>query len=474
MQLRISDKRTVFVLAGAAFIALALFFGCCQSAFAFNTQKCTARTNSDTTNEVLGATETRITWEGQAADDECVASVELTFPEGSSFSTDDAKLTVLSGEDLMDRSNPAVTFSQDGDTVLASLAEPLAAGSYLRIEIYEVEFPAQGGEEAFTGSVTMSDGSQQTLNDIPGIAVTGVSASEQLSSWLSEQGWVQEWNKNKFLHLFLDPTILVTSFPQVIKGFGMALLIVLIAFPLAIPIGLLLALMRMSKSRILKGISSLYVNIVRGTPVFLQIYIAFFGLPLALGQLPEIPLGVAVLALNSAAYQCEIFRAGIQSISKGQFEAARSLGMNGAQTMFSVIIPQTVRRVIPTMTNEFILLYKDTSMLAAVGILEIVMYAKSIVASTGSITPYIVAACFYLVITLPLARVVGKLEKLLDMNRTGAPNSKKGKGKSMPGSSSQHDGDFALGAASASMGVSDAQEAAGAPLQAGFEREGGR
>lgn len=102
--------------------------------------------------------------------------------------------------------------------------------------------------------------------------------------------------------------------------------------------------------------------------------------------------------------------------------------MNGAQTMLFVIIPQTVRRVLPTMTNEFILLYKDTSLLAAVGVMEVVMYAKTIVASTGSITPYIVAACFYLVVTLPLAKFVGMLERRLAGNDTGSP-SKRDKGQ---------------------------------------------
>jgi len=102
-----------------------------------------------------------------------------------------------------------------------------------------------------------------------------------------------------------------------------------------------------------------YVNVIRGTPLFLQIYIAFFGLPL-LGINPnKYLLGILVLALNSSAYLAEIFRAGIQSISKGQFEAASSLGMNYWQSMQYVIIPQTVKRVLPTMTSEFILLYKD-------------------------------------------------------------------------------------------------------------------
>ena len=185
--------------------------------------------------------------------------------------------------------------------------------------------------------------------------------------------------------------------------------------------------MRMSKIGILRGISSLYVNVVRGTPMFLQIYIAFFGLPLAGVNIPSFPLGVIVLSMNSAAYLCEIFRAGIQSIPKGQFEASRSLGMTGAQTMMFVIIPQTVRRVLPTMTNEFILLYKDTSLLAAVGVMEVVYYARTIVANTGSITPYVVAACFYLVITIPLAKLVGRLESKLAGNSVGSSDKREKK-----------------------------------------------
>lgn len=224
---------------------------------------------------------------------------------------------------------------------------------------------------------------------------------------------MKAWNSNKFLRLFFNPSLIVTSFPIVFQGFLMAVAIVAIAFPLAIPVGFLLSLMRMSKFRVLRGLGSIYVNVVRGTPLFLQIYIAFFGLPLAGIQVPPFPLGVIVLSMNSAAYLCEIFRAGIQSIPQGQTEASRSLGMNGVKTMIFVIIPQTILRVIPTMTSEFILLYKDTSMLAAVGVMEVVMYAKTIVASTGSITPYIVAACFYLVITLPLAKLVGRLEARL-------------------------------------------------------------
>ena len=384
-----------------------------QVAYALDTVKCTARPNGDSGSDVLGGVETRITWEGQADETEQVRAITLTLPEGTAFEVDDARFTVLSGADLMTRDNPPCTFTVEGQAAVCTLAEPAPAGSYFRIELYNVVFPVAGGDMDITGTYELADGTIMAMGNIPSIDVAVTSPTQQLASYLEQQPWVQAWNSNKFLRLFFNPPILVSSFPVVLHGFFMAIAIVLIAFPLAIPIGLVFSFMRMSGLRILRAIGSLYVNVVRGTPVFLQIYIAFFGLPLAGVQIPPFVLGVIVLALNSAAYQCEIFRAGIQSISKGQFEASRSLGMTGAQTMMFVIIPQTIRRVLPTMTSEFILLYKDTSLLAAVGVMEIVMYAKTIVASTGSITPYIVAAIFYLVLTIPLANLVGRLEERL-------------------------------------------------------------
>ena len=135
------------------------------------------------------------------------------------------------------------------------------------------------------------------------------------------------------------------------------------------------------------------------------------------------------MALNSAAYLSEIFRAGIQSINAGQFEAARSLGMTSAQTMLNVIVPQAFRNVIPTVTNEFILMYKDTSLLAAVGLSEMVMSAKVITANAGNMTPYIVAACFYLVVTLPMSMFTRYLEERSTEKRVGASKQNEAKKK---------------------------------------------
>ena len=422
-----TDAAAPFAAAFAFVLACLFLLAPSQQAFGLEVAKCTARVNAEGSNEVLGGTETRITWDAEVAAGENIQSVSLVLPEGTTFATDDARATLLTGIDRMDRNFLGAEFAADGQTITATFAEPVTEEGTLRLEIYGVFFPGAGGDMQLTGSYTTADGAELGIDDIPAITVASVDPFEQASHYLAEQDWVQAWNSNKFLKLFLDPTILVTSLPVVFWGFIQAIIIVACAFPLAIPLGFVLSLMRMSKFRVLRGIATTYVNIVRGTPLFLQIYIAFFGLPLAGVQIPNIPLGVIVLFMNSGAYLCEIFRAGIQSIPKGQFEASRSLGMNGAQTMLFVIIPQTIRRVIPTMTSEFILLYKDTSMLAAVGVMEIVMYAKTIVAATGSITPYIVAALFYLIITLPLAKVVGKLEARLAGNDTGQATPKRKK-----------------------------------------------
>ena len=431
-------KARAFALAAVALImAATLALGAAPvQAQALETQGCSARPNDDAagSNDVLGATETRIQWDAEVAEGEGVTAVTLTLPEGTTFSTEDARATLLTGADRMERNYPDVEFATEGQNFTATFAEPVMQEGELRLEIYGVFFPAAGGEMQVTGTYATSDGASHDIEGIPAIAVAGVDPFEQMGNYLNDQEWVQAWNSNTFLKLFLNPVLLVTSLPVVFWGFLQAIAIVACAFPLAIPLGFLLSLMRMSKFRVLRGIATTYVNVVRGTPLFLQIYIAFFGLPLAGIVIPSFPLGVIVLFMNSGAYLCEIFRAGIQSIPKGQFEASRSLGMNGAQTMLFVIIPQTVRRVIPTMTSEFILLYKDTSMLAAVGVMEVVMYAKTIVAGTGSITPYIVAAVFYLIITLPLAKVVGIFEaKLAGSDAGSASPGRKGKKKRAKG-----------------------------------------
>ncbi len=400
---------------GALIFALLCISAMPFQAEALTTERFTAKSNQDGADGIMGATDTRITWQGQADENESIASVTLELPEGSVLPADGTTVTVLDGLKRLSVSN---TVSESDSGITVDFDEPTPAGTMVMLELNNAQFPADGGTFTVSGSYTTSDGTTQAIPDGgKSITVTGTTPPEQLASWLGEQGWVQAWNSNKFLHLFFDPTIIVTTIPAVFWGWLLALALVAISFPLAIPLGLCWSFLRMAKNPVLRAIGSTYINIIRGTPLFLQIYIAFFGLPLLGIQMDNFVLGVIVLIMNSSAYLAEIFRAGIQSISKGQFEAARSLGMNGAQTMIFVIIPQTFRRVIPTMTSEFILMYKDTSLLAAVGVMEIMMYSKTITAATGNVTPYIVAAFFYLVVTIPLTKAINIMEERLVSGR---------------------------------------------------------
>ena len=400
------------ILGAAAILfaaALALSFALPVQAHALDVERWTAKPNKDgDSTTVLGATATRVTWQGQSAEDESVTGVVLELPEGSTVEAENVKVTVLAGLDRLDVEAEA---NVDGSSVAVAFPEPTPAGSLVMIECNRTLLPAEGGTYGVAGSYTTADGQQHEMPATDQIiTVSSTSPVEQASSWLNEQEWVKAWNSNKFLHLFFDPTLIVTSVPALFSGWLMSLGLVIVSFPLAIPLGLIWSFLRMAKHRLPRAIGATYINIVRGTPLFLQLYIAFFGLPLMGVQMDPFMMGAIVLIMNSSAYLAEIFRAGIQSINKGQSEAARSLGMSGMQTMFFVIIPQTVRRVIPTMTSEFILMYKDTSLLAAVGVMELMMYAKTITAATGNVTPYIVAAGFYLVVTIPMTKFINSME----------------------------------------------------------------
>ncbi|MBQ6453479.1 MAG: amino acid ABC transporter permease [Coriobacteriales bacterium] len=417
--------RDILPKAFSLMLAFALMAPCLAGAITVDNT--TARPTQTTVgNSVYAGDPTRVTWECVVGENEEVSSIFLQYPEGTVFSNESyARLTALDGLDRLevDAVDPIMA---DG-TVRIEFKTPLAPGTRLRVEMYFVALPAPAGGVVITGSYTTRSGAVQDLPASPAIEVVGKSSADAMVAWLDEQPWVEKWNSVPFLRTFFKPQLIVASFPSLFKGWLRAMALVLIGFPLAIPLGLVLALLKIGKFKLTKGLASLYVNVVRGTPLFLQIYIAFFGLPLMGITANNYVVGVIVLAMNSSAYLCEIFRAGIQSIHKGQFEAAASLGMNGAQTMFNVIIPQTVRRVIPTMTSEFILLYKDTSLLSAVGVMELMMFGKSLVANTGNITPYIVAACYYLLVTLPLIKLVNVLEARLSGTDGGSGGKTKAK-----------------------------------------------
>lgn len=178
-----------------------------------------------------------------------------------------------------------------------------------------------------------------------------------------------------------------------------------ITLALSIPLGLSLALMRISRFPALSRLVGGYIWLMRGTPLMLQMLFIYFALPFVpvIGvRLPDFPAAVLAFALNYAAYFAEIFRAGIQSVDKGQYEAARVLGMTYGQTMRRIVLPQMVRRILPPMSNETITLVKDTSLIYVLALNDLLRAARGIVQRDFTTTPFIVAAAFYLTMTLVL------------------------------------------------------------------------
>ena len=402
----------ILSLALATFAVLAVMP---TTAFAMTTNKATARPNQQGGNGVVGGIPTRLTWEGTVEEGEEVTSVTLVLPDDASFDDSTTRVTVLEG---LNRVNVNSTTTPDGASITIDFDEPITEGSLLRLEISNMSFPTAGGAISVAGTYESGAGTQ-ALVDSPAITVITETPLQRIVSWLDAQPWVAAWNSNQFLGMFFKPQLLVTSMVSLFRGWLLCLLIVIVAYPFAILIGLMFAFMKMSKNPILRAIAAVYINLLRGTPFFLQIYIMFFGLPMMGINIDNTILGMVVVAINSSAYLAEIFRAGIESIPKGQYEAAASIGMNGFQTMFWVILPQTIRRVLPTVTSDFITNYKDTSLLSSVGVMELMMFAKNAVTVAGNITPYMSAAIFYLIVTLPLIRVVSVIEKRLAASESG-------------------------------------------------------
>jgi lysine-arginine-ornithine-binding protein len=197
-----------------------------------------------------------------------------------------------------------------------------------------------------------------------------------------------------------------------LRGVWLTAKLALLSLGLGLPIGLLLALMRVQSSRLIKAPAALYVEVMRGTPLLVQILFIYFVLPYFGIYLPAFMSGIIALTLNCAAYISEIFRAGILSIDVGQMEAARSLGMTYSQAMRRIVLPQTFRRVVPPLTNEGIALLKDSSLVSVIGLTELARTGQELASRYAApLTIWPVVAVFYLILTFPLTRVAEYLER---------------------------------------------------------------
>ena len=223
--------------------------------------------------------------------------------------------------------------------------------------------------------------------------------------------------------------IFIKDYPQLLTGVGNTLLIALTSTVAGLALGLLTGVVRtapMSKNpvlralhKLLNAIIAIYVEIFRGTPMMVQSMVIYWGYAFATGgdTLPLIPSGILIVSINTGAYMAEIVRGGIISIDRGQFEGAMSIGMTHAQTMFKVIIPQVMRNILPSVSNEFVINIKDTSVLNVIGVTELYYFAGIIKRQNfQTFQTYLVVCILYFILTFTVTRLLRWVERKLDGN----------------------------------------------------------
>lgn len=217
----------------------------------------------------------------------------------------------------------------------------------------------------------------------------------------------------------LDFSFLSKYYKFFLEGTQYTVLIAFFTVILGTVLGLFLSLMKLSKNKILKAIASIYIEFVRGTPILVQLYIVYYGMPAMGIDLPDMLAGVVTLSINSGAYVAEIIRAGINAVDKGQMEAGRSLGMTSAMTMRLIIIPQAFKNILPALGNEFITIIKESSIVSVIGIGELMYKADTVRGNTAlPFEPLIVAAVIYFLLTFSLSKLLGNIERRMKANDT--------------------------------------------------------
>lgn len=208
---------------------------------------------------------------------------------------------------------------------------------------------------------------------------------------------------------------------QLGSGMGVSIQIFIVTLLFSLPLGLIIAFGRMSKCKIISAIVKFYISIMRGTPLMLQLMVVYFGPYYLLGI--KVSNGYRIWAaligfiINYAAYFAEIYRSGIQSMPVGQYEAAKLLGYSKVQTFFIIILPQVIKRILPSVTNEVITLVKDTSLAFTISVAEMFSTAKALASSQTSMVPFVAAALFYYVFNFVVAWAMDLAEKKLNYYR---------------------------------------------------------
>ncbi|EJT6169566.1 amino acid ABC transporter permease [Clostridium perfringens] len=204
---------------------------------------------------------------------------------------------------------------------------------------------------------------------------------------------------------------IITLMPSIIEGLKNTLGVFILTLLLSIPLGIIIAILRLSNIKIVNFISSLYVLVMRGTPLLLQLIFIFFGLPIIGVSIDRFPAAIIAFTLNYAAYFGEIFRSGIKDIDKGQFEASKILGLSKWFTFKKIILPQSFKKILPSIANEVITLVKDTSLVYVVGIGELLRAGKIASNRDASLLPLFLIGIIYLLLIGILTKIFNRLEK---------------------------------------------------------------
>ncbi len=223
-------------------------------------------------------------------------------------------------------------------------------------------------------------------------------------------------------------SIIQTYKVMLLQSLGQTLLLTLLSLIFAFIIGLIFGLMNVSKSKILNCIGTIYVDGIRGVPLIVLAYFIYFGIPAAVKaigfsdfKLTALVAGTISLSMNAGAYMAEIFRAGIQSVDKGQMEAARSLGLSYGKSMRKVILPQAIRTMIPSIINQFIISLKDTSILSVIGFPELTKAGNIIVGNTfKALQVWGIIAVMYMIVIITLSRVAKRIERRINVGKLEA------------------------------------------------------
>lgn len=204
---------------------------------------------------------------------------------------------------------------------------------------------------------------------------------------------------------------IITLIPSIIDGLKNTLGVFVLTLLLSIPLGIVVAILRLSKIKLVSNLSSFYVWVMRGTPLLLQLIFIFFGLPIIGISIDRFPAAIIAFTLNYAAYFGEIFRAGIKDVDKGQFEASKILGLSKWTIFNKVILPQAIKKTLPSIANEVITLVKDTSLVYVVGIGELLRAGKIASNRDASLVPLFLIGVLYLILVAILTKLFNKLEK---------------------------------------------------------------